>query len=135
LTPTVLSLLGFDTAGAGFDGTNVLSSIPSDRKVYFSAGWMHQGPAGFVKGPRKLIYHPTNQTVSMYDLSSDPHELINLDLSESEAQRIARDIVAWRKNSIFGRSGPLRSNIKTQIDIAFHKDAGDQPASTRPDLF
>ena len=112
LTPTVLSLLGFDTAGAGFDGTNVLSSIPSDRKVYFSAGWMHQGPAGFVKGPRKLIYHPTNQTVSMYDLSSDPHELINLDLSESEAQRITRDIVAWRKNSIF-RVNQERTGKKT----------------------
>ncbi len=100
LTPTLLTLLGFDTNTADFDGLNVLGRIPDDRKVYFS-GWMQQSPAGFVKANRKFIYYPTTKTVSVYDLSIDPLELIRIELPEQQVCEIAEDVIAWRKNSIF----------------------------------
>jgi len=100
LAPTLLAMLGFDTEAVDFDGVNAIGSIPNERKVYFS-GWMQQGPAGFVKGQTKFIYNPTNKTVSVYDLSTDPFEADRGELSEQQAQRIASEIIAWRKNSIF----------------------------------
>ncbi len=100
LTPTLLALFGFDTNSVGFDGTNALGHIPDDRKVYFS-GWMQQGPAGFVKGNRKFIYNPMDKMVSVYGLRTDPFELVRIELDEQEAQKVADDIIAWRRNSIF----------------------------------
>jgi len=99
-TPTLLSLLGFDINSANFDGTNILSDIPFERKVYFS-GWMQQGPAGFVKGNEKIIYDPANKMVTVYDLSSDPDELNGIELDDEQKQQIIDEIVSWRKESIF----------------------------------
>jgi len=100
LTPTLLELLGFETEDVGFDGVNVLGSIPVDRRVYFS-DWMQEGPAGFIRGGRKFIYNPTYKTASVYDINTDPFELVRLELPEEQAQRIADEIVAWRKSTIF----------------------------------
>ncbi len=100
LTPTLLELVGFETKDIGFDGVNVLGSIPDGRKVYFS-GWMQEGPAGFIRGERKFIYNPTNKTACAYDISTDPFELARLELPEEQAKRIADEIVAWRKSTIF----------------------------------
>jgi len=100
LAPTLLALLGFDTEPADFDGDNALGSVPDNRKVYFS-GWLQEGPAGFVRANQKFIYNPADKTVSVYDLSADPYELNRTELPEAQAQRIAYEIIAWRKNSIF----------------------------------
>ena len=100
LVPTLLSVLGFDIANVGLDGVNALSPIPADRKVYFAC-WMQEGPAGFVQGSRKFIYNPTNKTVSLYDLTADPQELVSLVLSQQQTQQIANDILAWRQGTIF----------------------------------
>jgi arylsulfatase A-like enzyme len=100
VTPTLLALLGFNTNGVGFDGINVLGHIPHGRKVYF-CDWKHEGPTGFVKGDHKFIYNPTNGTVSLYDLSTDPLELTRVQLPEQQDQKIADEIVRWRKNNIF----------------------------------
>ncbi|MBA7711284.1 hypothetical protein ES703_120242 [subsurface metagenome] len=100
LTPTLLELLGFETEDVGFDGVNVLGSIPDGRKVYFS-DWMQEGPAGYIRGGRKLIYNPTDKTACVYDINTDPFELVRLELPEEQAQRIADEIVAWRKSTIF----------------------------------
>ncbi len=100
LTPTLLELLGFETETVGFDGVNVLGSIPDDRRVYFSC-WMQEGPAGFIRGGRKFIYNPTDKTACVYDINTDPFELVRLELPEEQAQRIADEIVAWRKSTIF----------------------------------
>jgi phosphoglycerol transferase MdoB-like AlkP superfamily enzyme len=100
LTPTLLALAGFETKDAGFDGVNALGTIPADRKVYFSC-WTRLGPAGFVKGSHKFIYNPANKMVCEYDLSSDPLESVRLTLPEHQAQHIAEEIIAWRKDSIF----------------------------------
>jgi len=100
LTPTLLGLLGFETETVGFDGVNALGPIPQGRKVYFS-GWMQEGPAGFVQGERKFIYNPADRTVCVYDISTDPLELVRIEPSEQQVQKIADEIVAWRKSTIF----------------------------------
>ena len=114
LTPTLLALLGFETEAADVDGVNVLRAIPDDRKVYFS-GWMRQSPAGFVRANRKFIYNPTNKMVSVYDLRADPLESIRTELPEQQAQKIADEIITWRKNSIF-RLDQQRTGKKTLFD-------------------
>jgi arylsulfatase A-like enzyme len=98
LTPTLLGLLGFQTESAGFDGINVLGPV-RDRRVYFS-GWMQEGPAGFVEGERKFIYNPVNKTVSVYDIAKDPFERKRIELPGMQAEEIAEQIAAWRRNTI-----------------------------------
>jgi len=100
LTPTILALLGFETETTGFDGANVLANIPDDRKVFFS-GWLGQSPAGFVKENRKFIYNTAPKIVSVYDLNTDPQELSSIELPQQQAQIVADEIIAWRKNTIF----------------------------------
>lgn len=100
LAPTLLALLGSDTQAAGFDGTDALSPIPDDRKVYFS-GWLSQSPAGLVKANRKFIYYPVNKTVSVYDLSTDPLELSPAELTGQQGREIADELTAWRESTIF----------------------------------
>jgi glucan phosphoethanolaminetransferase (alkaline phosphatase superfamily) len=100
LAPTLLTLLGFDTNSVGFDGTNALGNIADDRRVYFS-GWMQLSSAGFVKAGRKFVYNPMDEMVYVYSLSNDPFELVRIELDGQQAQMIADDVIAWRKNSIF----------------------------------
>lgn len=114
LTPTLLALLGFDVENANFDGVNAFGHLPDDRKVYFS-GWMQQGPAGFIKGNRKFIYNPMDKMLSVYDLSTDPFETARMELSEQQAQKIADEIVSWRKSSIF-RIDQQRAGEKMLFD-------------------
>lgn len=114
LTPTLLSLLGFNVNDVNFDGFNVLENVPEKRKVYF-AGWMQQGPAGFVDGTSKFTYSPVSKNVYLYDLSIDPLELARVELSEQRSQMIADDIIAWRKESIF-RIKQQRTGKKVLFD-------------------
>jgi len=114
LAPTLLAILGFDTNSVGFDGTNALGYIPDDRKVYFS-GWMQQGPFGFVRGDQKFIYNPMDKMVSVYGLRTDPFELVRIEMDRQEDQKIADEIIAWRKNSIF-RLNQQRTGRKVLFD-------------------
>jgi arylsulfatase A-like enzyme len=100
LTPTLLTLLGFDAGSAGFDGVNALADIPEDRKVYF-AGWLWQSSVGFVKGRHKFVYNPVSKKVFVYDLSADQDELVRLELPEQWGGEVAAEILAWRKYSLF----------------------------------
>jgi len=100
LTPTLLSLLGFETNAGEFDGVNALGDVPEGRQVYF-ADWMRQAPAGLVQGNRKFVYNPTDRKVWVYDLSTDPLESGRMKLGEQQSQAIADEIIAWQKNSIF----------------------------------
>jgi arylsulfatase A-like enzyme len=99
LTPTLLGLLGFETGKVGFDGIDVLGSIPDNRKVYFS-GWMQEGPSGYVQDGRKFVYNPADRTTCVYNIDADPWEMNRMELSEPEAQMIASEIIAWRKSTI-----------------------------------
>ena len=100
LTVTLLSLLGFETDTVAFDGVDVLSSPVGGREVYFS-GWLQESPVGFVRGNHKFIYHPTSDSVLVYDLASDPLERRGLELSEQEKEEISGRVLQWRKDSIF----------------------------------
>lgn len=114
LTPTLLGLLGFETEKVGFDGINVLGTVPEGRKVYFS-GWMQEGPSGFVQGKRKFIYNPADRTSCVYNVSEDPLELTRIELSEEEVKRISDEIIGWRKNTIF-QINQQRSGRKVLFD-------------------
>lgn len=100
LTPTLMGLLGFETAPACFDGIDALGALPEGRKVYFS-GWMREGPAGFVQGNRKFVYYPTEKTASLYDLQSDPLEKARVELSEQQVREVIDEMVTWRTNTVF----------------------------------
>ena len=100
LAPTILSLLGFDSDAIGFDGTNALGPLRRDRKVYF-AGWMQQGPSGFIQQDRKFVYHPEQGTVSLHRLKTDPLELSGFELPQYVARDLRREIVQWRRDTIF----------------------------------
>ncbi len=100
LTPTLLSLLGFDNSTAGFDGIDALSVIPNDRKVFFS-GWLQQSPAGFVQANQKFIYSPTTELVCVYDLAADPLEQNRIEPDQPQADQIIEEVIAWRKSTIF----------------------------------
>ncbi|NQT02040.1 MAG: LTA synthase family protein [Planctomycetes bacterium] len=114
LTPTLLGLLGFETEKVGFDGINVLGSVPDGRKVYFS-GWMQEGPSGFVQGERKFIYNPADRTSCVYNLSEDPLELTRIELAEEEVKRISDEIIGWRKSTVF-QINQQRSGRKVLFD-------------------
>jgi len=100
LTPTLLTLFGFDISSAGFDGTDALGPLAEGRRVYFS-DWKHVGPAGFVNGNHKFVYNPVNRKVFVYDLGADPNELAGVELDGPQAMGIASEILNWRKDSIF----------------------------------
>lgn len=100
LTPTLLSLLGFQTGKAGFDGIDILGTIRDERKVYFS-GWMYESQAGFVQGKLKYIYDPVHELMSCYDLQKDPYEKERMEVPEDKAQIIIEEIKTWRENTIF----------------------------------
>ncbi len=114
LAPTLLALLGFDTGSADFDGVNVIGRTLGDRRVRFS-GWLWQGPAGFIRGNKKFIYNPANKTVTVYDLSIDPLELVRIELQEQQSEQIAEEIIAWRQNTIF-RIDQQRTGKKMLFD-------------------
>lgn len=100
VAPTILNLLGFETQPMAFDGLDALAPLPEDRKVYF-AGWMPEGPSGFIQGNNKFVYDPEHRMVSLYRLSIDPLELAGLELAENEAQIISDEIIQWRRDTLF----------------------------------
>jgi len=100
LTPTLLWLLGFETAGAGFDGVDALGVIPQGRRVYF-CGWVREGPSGFIVGESKYVYDPADKSVCLYDLAADPRELAKIALPAAQAQEMGDSIVSWRKSTVF----------------------------------
>jgi hypothetical protein len=100
LAPTILDLLGFETTPMAFDGSNALGPLPPDRRV-FLAGWMQQGPAGYVQNDKKFVYDPDNGRVRVFHLGVDPLELNGIDLPQAEAAELSRQIMEWRRNTIF----------------------------------
>lgn len=100
LTPTILNLLGVEIETFDFDGTDALGPLPPDRKVYF-AGWMHQGPSGFIQDSSKYVYDPEQGVVSLHRLLTDPLELSGFKLPDLLAEEISEEIIQWRRNTIF----------------------------------
>ena len=101
LTPTLLGLLGLDFNKDLFDGINILKQPRAERTLYF-ATWMNNGSAGYVRANEKVIYDPTNQIITLYDLLNDPNESKPRQIQADSAQPIVDELTAWRKESIIG---------------------------------
>ena len=114
LTPTILSILGFNTDSFNFDGIDALNTAEPDRKIYFS-GWMQQSPAGFIQSQKKFVYDTIDKTVIAYNLANDPLELRPIKLDEQQALKIGEDITEWRNNSFF-RINQQKTGQKTLFD-------------------
>jgi lipoteichoic acid synthase len=100
LTPTVLRLLGLETAEDAFDGIDALGLPQKERKLYFSS-WLRRGPVGYIAGTQKVVYDSTNQQVFSYDLQQDPEEMQRLEITEEQAAQIIDELNNWRDGSIF----------------------------------
>jgi arylsulfatase A-like enzyme len=98
LTPTILSLLGYGIEQAGFDGTDALQPVDSDRRLYFST-WYRNSPVGYVQGGRKLVYWPYTNKLYEYDLSVDGGEMSPRTIDGSEKERVIDDIRQWERES------------------------------------
>ena len=100
VVPTLLSLLGFDTKGEGFDGIDVLTAKATDRNLFFST-WMNNGPAGFIIGQKKFIYDPTNEMIIEFDLSKDSDESKGKFILKKNPQNrgdpLISEILRWQK--------------------------------------
>ena len=98
VTPTLLSLLGYDIADAGFEGRDAMTPSDPDRRLYFST-WFADSPLGYRVGQRKWLYWPRNEKVFEYDLAADPNELAPTPVEGPAAERIVKDVLHWKQSS------------------------------------
>ncbi len=99
LTPTILSMLGWNIDNADFDGANALDELPG-RRLFFTS-WYKDSPMGYIEGDRKVIYWPYLDTVFQFDISSDPYEKNPQTIDGPEREAIIDQILAWRTRSQF----------------------------------
>jgi arylsulfatase A-like enzyme len=100
VTPTLLRLLGYDVARAGFDGEDALDPALAPGRRFYFATWYARSPRGFVEGDRKLIYWPYRGTLFEYDLARDPGEERETILEGEARAEAVRDIERWRALSM-----------------------------------
>ena len=99
VTPTLLSLLGYDVTAGHFDGVNTLAPIPANRTVYFSC-WNPGGPAGYIQGHMKYLYTPSTELSTVFDLAVDPMERTPMEIGEIQAHQIAENVIHWKKQTL-----------------------------------
>jgi len=114
VTPTLLSLLGFDIDRAGFDGRDALEPGPEDRRLYFYSGFA-DSPLGCVTGGQKWVFWPYTESLFAYDLSLDPGETQPATLEGAEKEQIVRDLLGWRDGTLI-RVPARRFAEKTVFD-------------------
>ena len=95
VTPTMLGLLGYDIREAGFEGIDVSSEIPPNRQLFF-AGWGPDGPVGFVRDRKKMVYWPGTDQCYQFDLSADPDEQQPRLVGRQSGSQLRADLAAWR---------------------------------------
>ncbi len=98
VTPTILSLLGYDLPQGGFAGRNAMLPADAARRLYFSA-WFDGSPSGFIENGRKIVYWPHNGELFASDLAADTSELSPARVSGIERDRSVADILSWRRES------------------------------------
>jgi glucan phosphoethanolaminetransferase (alkaline phosphatase superfamily) len=98
VTPTILSLLGFDITNADFEGTNALAKIDSQRRCYFSC-LLSGSPLGFIEGNRKVIYWPYIDKAFEYNLEIDPKEQHPATIFADRMEQIKEDLFRWERKS------------------------------------
>lgn len=94
VAPTLLTLLGFEVSGAGFEGRDALTPTGAGRRSYFSA-WYRGSPMGYVEGTRKRIYWPDSGDVLEYDLARDPEEQRAVVLGPAERDAVIAELDGW----------------------------------------
>jgi hypothetical protein len=98
VTPTILHLLGFDLARAGFDGRDALTPAPPTRRLYFSA-WYEGSPLGYVEGARKILYWPRSGDVVAFDLETDETEQAPVMLADAQRAQAVEDVTHWARST------------------------------------
>jgi len=98
VTPTILSLLGYDVTNAGFDGEDAMTLSSDSRRLYCSA-WFEGSPIGYTEGSHKWLYWPHNDVVHEYDLIADPGESSPLLVTGPDKDRIVADLMKWQRES------------------------------------
>jgi arylsulfatase A-like enzyme len=99
VTPTILSMLGFDVDRAGFEGRVATVPGPLDRRLYFNC-WYHNGPHGYRERDVKYVYHPYTDVLFRYDLATDPHEHAPEEIDDEAVRRSVMEAVqAWENDS------------------------------------
>ena len=98
VTPTILSLIGFDVTEAGFVGVNAFVPPEISRRLYFYS-WFPNSPVGFLEANKKLVYWPYLDDLFEYDLACDPHEQNPTIISGSRKELLKKDILTWQRES------------------------------------
>ena len=92
IAPTVLDLLG-DSLPAQWQGRSLFDPERPDRVYLFGP---YSGLFGLREGSRKFIYDPIGNEDQLYDLSTDPHERVNIAANDPETVQEARErLAAW----------------------------------------
>jgi len=113
VTPTILSLVGFDIKQeAGFDGKNALDASLDPNRRHFFAGFGRNAFRGYVQGETKYIYTPQAGSVVQYDLSGDRLEKSAIPVEGQEADEVIETLRQWERRQRLdfpaGRSIPPR---------------------------
>lgn len=98
VTPTLLSVVGYDVSGAGFDGRDARAPVDPNRRLYCAA-WFEGSPFGYTEAGRKWLYWPTTDCVTVYDLAADPGEESPLLVVGPQRERMIADARNWRQAS------------------------------------
>ena len=98
ITPTILSLIGFDISSAGFDGSDALAEPNSQRRIYFSS-LVPGSPTGFVENGRKVVFWPYINKAFEYDLTTDPQENDPRTIPPDQIEQIRQQINRWESQS------------------------------------
>jgi arylsulfatase A-like enzyme len=98
VTPTILSVLGFDISKADFEGKDALTPSAADRRLYFSS-WFENSPRGYISGNKKYMYQPYVNQVGVYDLAADPKEQSPTEVTGAEKAAVIADVTAWQNES------------------------------------
>jgi len=98
VSPTLLSLMGFDISAAGFEGLDAFKPIDAQRRLYFSS-WFEDSPEGYIEGNRKFVFWPYLDKVFEFDLATDPGERAPILVDGALKSQIISDIADWKRDS------------------------------------
>ena len=98
VTPTLLSAIGCDVTGAGFEGRNALSPGQANRRLYFSS-WYTDSPLGFLEGTEKFVFWPYLDRLIEYDLARDPNEAHPQPQIGVRKDWACKQILSWQRST------------------------------------
>ena len=96
LLPTFLSLLGFRVTAGHFQGISLL--IPHPQVPIRAACYDPHTCMSRIQGDEKFIHHFGRRPDQLFDLKSDPRELVNLAPGNPErVQELRADLLQWHR--------------------------------------